>query len=154
MGGSGHYNNVGCSARLKISFELNPVSEGKEGTFPFCCFSYNMLLIIKTTIQCHHIPLIITITASDSHNAPLMIKTTASDNHNALLIIKTTASDNHNALLIIKTTASDSRNALLIIKTTASDNHNALLMIKTLQPLTITMHYNYSLRQSQYTTHH
>ncbi len=25
----GHYNNVGCSARLEISFELNPVTEGK-----------------------------------------------------------------------------------------------------------------------------
>ncbi len=30
-----HYNNVGCSARLKTSFELNPVTEGKQGTFPF-----------------------------------------------------------------------------------------------------------------------
>ncbi len=25
----GHYNNVGCSVRLEISFELNPVTEGK-----------------------------------------------------------------------------------------------------------------------------
>ncbi len=26
---------VGCSARLKTSFELNPVTAGKQGTFPF-----------------------------------------------------------------------------------------------------------------------
>ncbi len=25
--------SVGCSARLKTSFELNPVTEGKQGTF-------------------------------------------------------------------------------------------------------------------------
>ncbi len=31
----GHYNNVGCSARLKTSFELNSVTEGKQWTFPF-----------------------------------------------------------------------------------------------------------------------
>ncbi len=30
-----HYNNVGYSARLKTSFELNPVTEGKQGTFHF-----------------------------------------------------------------------------------------------------------------------
>ncbi len=24
-----HYNNVGCSSQLEISFELNPVTEGK-----------------------------------------------------------------------------------------------------------------------------
>ncbi len=29
-GWPGHYNNVGCSARLEISFELNPVTEGKD----------------------------------------------------------------------------------------------------------------------------
>ncbi len=34
-GWPGHYNNVGCSARLKTSFELNPVTEGKQGTFYF-----------------------------------------------------------------------------------------------------------------------
>ncbi len=34
-GVSGHYNNVGCSARLKTSFELNPVTGIKQGTFPF-----------------------------------------------------------------------------------------------------------------------
>ncbi len=31
----GHYNDVGCSAWLKTSFELNPVTEGKKGTFLF-----------------------------------------------------------------------------------------------------------------------
>ncbi len=33
--GWGHYNNVGCSARLETGFKLNPVTEGKQGTFPF-----------------------------------------------------------------------------------------------------------------------
>ncbi len=28
-GWPGHYNNVGCSARFEISFELNPVTESK-----------------------------------------------------------------------------------------------------------------------------
>ncbi len=28
-GWPGHYNNVKCSARLEISFELKPVTEGK-----------------------------------------------------------------------------------------------------------------------------
>ncbi len=31
----GHYNNVGSSARLKTSFEINPVTEGKQGTLPY-----------------------------------------------------------------------------------------------------------------------
>ncbi len=31
----GHYNNLGCSARLKTIFELNPVTEAKQGNFPF-----------------------------------------------------------------------------------------------------------------------
>ncbi len=30
-----HYNNVWCSSRLKTSFELNPVADGKQGTFLF-----------------------------------------------------------------------------------------------------------------------
>ncbi len=30
-----HCTNVGCSARLKTSVELNPVTKGKQGTFPF-----------------------------------------------------------------------------------------------------------------------
>ncbi len=34
-GGPDDYNNLGCSARLKTSFELNPVTEDKQGTFPF-----------------------------------------------------------------------------------------------------------------------
>ncbi len=29
------YNNVECSARLKISCELNPVTEGKQGILHF-----------------------------------------------------------------------------------------------------------------------
>ncbi len=29
LGTVGHYNNMGCSARLEISFEPNPVSESK-----------------------------------------------------------------------------------------------------------------------------
>ncbi len=32
---SGHFNNVGCMAKLKTSFKLNPVTEGNQGTFPF-----------------------------------------------------------------------------------------------------------------------
>ncbi len=32
---SGHYHNVGGPARLKTTFELNPVTEGKQGTFSF-----------------------------------------------------------------------------------------------------------------------
>ncbi len=35
-----HYNNVWCPARLKISFELNPVTKGKQGTFPFFSLKY------------------------------------------------------------------------------------------------------------------
>ncbi len=31
----GYYNKVGFSARLKTRFELTPVTEGKQGTFPF-----------------------------------------------------------------------------------------------------------------------
>ncbi len=31
----GHYYNVGYSARLKISFQLNPLTKGKQRTFPF-----------------------------------------------------------------------------------------------------------------------
>ncbi len=31
----GQYNNARCLARLKTSFELNPITEGKQGTFPF-----------------------------------------------------------------------------------------------------------------------
>ncbi len=31
----GHYYNVECSAKLKTSFELNPVSEVKQGIFHF-----------------------------------------------------------------------------------------------------------------------
>ncbi len=34
-GWPGHYNNVGCSARLKTSLKLNLVTEGKQETFPF-----------------------------------------------------------------------------------------------------------------------
>ncbi len=30
-----HYNKVGCKARLKSSFDLNPVTKGNQGTFPF-----------------------------------------------------------------------------------------------------------------------
>ncbi len=30
----------GCSARLKTSFELNPITEGKQGTFPFLSFNF------------------------------------------------------------------------------------------------------------------
>ncbi len=36
--GQVQYNNVGCSARLKTSFELNPVTEGKQRTFPFLSY--------------------------------------------------------------------------------------------------------------------
>ncbi len=32
-GWPGHYNNVGCSARLEISFVLKPVTEDKKGHF-------------------------------------------------------------------------------------------------------------------------
>ncbi len=39
VGGPSHYNNMGCSARLKASFELNPVTEGNQGTFPFLFIS-------------------------------------------------------------------------------------------------------------------
>ncbi len=28
-------NNMGCSARLKASFELNPVTDGKQLTLPY-----------------------------------------------------------------------------------------------------------------------
>ncbi len=38
-GWPGHYNNVGYSARLKTSFELNPVTEGNKG--PFLSFKWN-----------------------------------------------------------------------------------------------------------------
>ncbi len=29
-----HYNNVGYTARLTSTFELHPVTEEKQGTFP------------------------------------------------------------------------------------------------------------------------
>ncbi len=38
------YNNVGCLARLKTSFELNPVTEGKQWNFPFLSFTRCMLI--------------------------------------------------------------------------------------------------------------
>ncbi len=34
------YYNVGCSARLKTSFELNPVTEGKQETLPYLMILY------------------------------------------------------------------------------------------------------------------
>ncbi len=45
----GYYNNVGCSARLKTSFELNPVTEDKQGTFPFL-FPVAVLVVSRTTV--------------------------------------------------------------------------------------------------------
>ncbi len=42
----GHYNSVGCSARLKTSFELNLVTEGKQGTFPFLISIMNEVIIL------------------------------------------------------------------------------------------------------------
>ncbi len=33
----GHYNNEGCSSRLKTSFVLNPVTEGKTRNLFFTC---------------------------------------------------------------------------------------------------------------------
>ncbi len=47
----GHYNNVECSASLKTSFELNPVTDGKQGTYTSAALQdyvndiKNMLLI-------------------------------------------------------------------------------------------------------------
>ncbi len=36
----GHYNNVEFSVKLKTSFQLYPVTEAKQGTFPFLSFLY------------------------------------------------------------------------------------------------------------------
>ncbi len=35
VGGPGYFNTVRCSDRLKPSFELNPVTEDKQGIFSF-----------------------------------------------------------------------------------------------------------------------
>ncbi len=52
-GWTSHYNNnVGCSARLKINFELNPVTEGKQGTFlSFIYFIYNLVGTIFSLLK-------------------------------------------------------------------------------------------------------
>ncbi len=39
-GWPGHYNNEGYLARVKTSFELNPVTGGKQGTFPFLSYMF------------------------------------------------------------------------------------------------------------------
>ncbi len=43
----GHYNNVGSSARLKTSFELNLVTEGEQGTVPFLSSNHKMGGLIR-----------------------------------------------------------------------------------------------------------
>ncbi len=37
---TGHFINVGWSARLKTIFELNPVTEGKQETLPYLILPY------------------------------------------------------------------------------------------------------------------
>ncbi len=44
-GWPGHYNNVGCSATLKTSFELNPVTEGKQRRY---FISFPVVVLFKT----------------------------------------------------------------------------------------------------------
>ncbi len=49
-----HYNNVWHSTRLKTSFELNPVAEGKQGTFILAgqLTTQNFNILIK---QCEYL---------------------------------------------------------------------------------------------------
>ncbi len=53
---------MGCSARLKTSFELNPVTEGKQGTLPYLTLhyltlsqqvKYSISLPIEITVNTH-----------------------------------------------------------------------------------------------------
>ncbi len=47
VAGPGHYNN-GCLAKLKTSFELNLITEFKQGTFPFITLIENILTYVLT----------------------------------------------------------------------------------------------------------
>ncbi len=42
VGPGGHYNSAVYSVRFKTSFKLNPVTKGKQGTFPFLVMLTNL----------------------------------------------------------------------------------------------------------------